>query len=168
VVENLLSSITEPIVKRFEEKISYFRNFVALDTGPEEWFRVEILDVLVDIEGLDVLATNQKFEGFPGRPDFVIKHNNKNYIVELKVLPTDSNYGTGYQRFCGGKTNKADFDGLVNDEVDLIIYIHWPSSDDFSKTKENLKKRYGATPLKEKTIRFDDRVCTITFWGKNV
>ena len=84
--------------------------FVRLDSGPEEWFRVEILKALEALSNVNVLSTNQKWRNLAGRPDFVLENNNNEFSVELKVLPIDRNYKTGYQRFCAGKTNKADFD----------------------------------------------------------
>jgi hypothetical protein len=44
VSNNLIATISGPISKKLEEKLSYFPMFIELDTGPEEWFRVEILD----------------------------------------------------------------------------------------------------------------------------
>jgi len=168
VNDKLISTISGLIVERFEAKKSYFSKFVKLDTGPEEWFRVEILDVLSDANEFEILATNQIFKDLPGRPDIVIKYANKNHIVELKVLPTDRNYNSGYQRFCAGKANKADFDGLVNGEVDLIIYIHWPSNEDFMKTKAKLHKRYHVSCPTVQKIKFNNGICSISFWQKSV
>ncbi len=121
---NLIATISEPISKKLEEKLSYFPMFISLDTGPEEWFRVEILDSLAKLNGVEILATNQRFNDHPGRPDFVVKHDGEDKIIELKVLPTDRNYNNGYQRFCAGKTNKADFYALANGEICLVIYVH--------------------------------------------
>ena len=161
---NLVDAISERITERFKSKPNIFAMFRELDTGPEEWFRVEILDVLSSLKEIETKSTNQEYKNITGRPDFVLNHGGKEYVVELKVLPTDRNYKTGYQRFCAGKSNRADFDALENDEVDLVIYIHWPLRDDFVETSNKLRDRYRVTCHKAELIKCNGLEVTVSFW----
>jgi hypothetical protein len=162
--EALIQKISKPILDKLKSKAAIFGMFKELDTGPEDWFRVEILDAIWKLNKLQVRATNQKYKTFPGRPDFILEQNGEEKAVELKVLPVDRNYPQGYGRFCAGKTNKADFDALSNGEVALVIYVHWPSSDDFEKTRRNLERRYSVTCHTAESFEYQSLSITISFW----
>ena len=164
----LIELLEKKLKEKFENKKEYFNNFVLLDTGPEEWFRIEILDGIRLDKRIQVLSTNQKYKQILGRPDFVFQYSDQEYIVELKVLPLDRNYVSGYQRFCAGKTNRADFEALADGGINFIIYIHWPSKQDFQKTKANLEKRYAVLCSNEQQIEFENGCFTMSFWLRNV
>ena len=164
MVTKLVSKIAGPLISRFKSKSTMFEMFRKLDTGPEEWFRVEILDVLSSLHDIEIRSTNQKYEDDSGRPDFVLIFDREIYVIELKVLLTDRNYKTGYQRFCAGKSNRADFDALSNDEVSLVIYVHWSVHDDFEATKTNLQNRYRVACHRVEQIKQGDLDVTISFW----
>lgn len=162
--EILIDEISKPIVERLESKANIFSMFRSLDTGPEEWFRVEILEAIHALSGISIVATNQRYGDIPGRPDFVLQQGDDEKIVELKVLPVDRNYTSGYQRFCAGKTNKADFDALSNGEIASVIYVHWPSYSDFERTKERLERRYTAKCHSSYRITSEGNEVTVSFW----
>lgn len=167
MAEKLIDVISQPIFGYFKSKSKMFDLFKELDTGPEDWFRIEILKVIRDLSGISILATNQKYEDIPGRPDFVLCHNGSKKIVELKVLPKDRNYNSGYQRFCAVEKNKKDFDALSNDEVDTIIYIYWPDPNGFDETRKRLENRYPAVSCyRQEAIKLDNYTATISFWIK--
>ncbi len=165
MITSVVEILINPIKNHLSCKTEYL-NFIALDTGPEEWFRVEILQALSSLTDVHVISTNQKYVSIQGRPDFILEHKNKNYVIELKVLPIDRNYKTSYQRFCSGKSNKADFDDLSNGERHIVIYIHWPSLTDFESTKTDLMKRYSVKCHLQESFDIDKGKCTISFWIK--
>lgn len=162
--EELIRKISQPIVDRLRSRSDVFAMFKALDTGPEEWFRVEILEAVWQLKELNVESTNQVYKNYSGRPDFVFCFGGVEKIVELKVLPVDRNYNSSYQRFCAGKTNKADFDALSKGEIALVIYVHWPSVKDFEKTKGSLEKRYSVSCQSAEVITAGGIDVTISFW----
>ena len=170
MTKKLISVISSPILKHFQSKSKMFSLFREFDTGPEEWFRIEILKVIQNLNDIHILATNQRYGEIPGRPDFVLRHDDSDkVVVELKVLPKDRNYKTGSQRFCAGKNNKADFDALSNNEVAVVIYIHWPDPNDFDATKKYLEKRYPLVSCHNTGIvEFKDKGATISFWVKKM
>ena len=166
MLDSFPNVVSKLVLKAIERDTSYLSMFVSLDSGPEEWFRMEILKEISAHDELTILTTNQKHNGIAGRPDFVLLYDDIERIVELKVLPIDRNYSRSYQRFCAGKTNKADFDALSNGESDLVVYVHWADRDDFEHTKTKLLKRYSVDCVLDQEILFDDGVCSLSYWRR--
>jgi hypothetical protein len=135
-----------------------------LGTTAEEWFRVELLSVFDALEGITINATNQRIGDYGSRPDFSLSVQNRCLLIELKVLPQDPNYQYGWQRFLAGPNNKRDFEKLVRNERQGIIYIHWPAQSDWQACRRNLESNYAAQCLREDSFALGPYTITLSYW----
>ena len=151
----------------------YLPLFLKYNTSPEEWFRAEILMALHRMGSVSIKGTNHMVDTTRKRPDFCLstcgkqrlqrRYSNK-ILLELKVLPKDRNYNSGWQRFQANKNNKKDFQNLQLGRRQGVIYVYWPDHSDWQGCKKQLVKKYSVDCIHEDCILVSGDAFYFTYW----
>jgi len=153
------------LLAHFEGRSSSLDLFMRREVRSEEWFRLEILVAFESAKGVTIQATNRTKETSRERPDFVIQLGDQTGEVELKLLPADRNFPRGWQCFQSGLNNQKDFENLQDGKRDAIIYLHWPSADDWAACSANLQQNYRVVLVRADSIQTPFGTVTISYWG---
>jgi hypothetical protein len=153
------------ILQHFQARVNYLDLLTSLGTTAEEWFRIELLDVLRAIPAITITATNQQVRNAANRPDFTLNLFAHELLLELKVLPKDRNYPYGWQRFQAGKNNKKDFQHLVSGVRQGIIYVYWPDLADWQGCRANIETAYSVECVSQDQIACGAGHTILSYWG---
>ncbi len=165
-MNRFIEAAADRLLGHFRGQAETLQMFIEREYTSEEWFRIEILSALRGSDNISTGATN-KADDEGARPDLVVVVGDDTLTVELKVLPTDRNYSTAYQRFTAGKNNKNDFRRLRQGDRDGVIYVYWPSQDIWDQCKHSLLRDYpGVECLRSDQVDFPNGTVFITYWGR--
>lgn len=163
-MRDLLNKLADAAGKHFGERASYLDLLMRLRTTAEEWFRVEFLGVLIQLNGVSIAGTNQQTQNSKERPDFSLKVAGLTRLIELKVLPQDQNYPYGWQRFQASRNNKYDFSNLAEGFRDAIVYVYWPDKEDWTKCRANIEKAYHVSCIRQDEIKCETGYVVFSYW----
>lgn len=151
----------------------YLPLFLQYNTSPEEWFRAEILMALHGMSSVSIKGTNHRVDATRNRPDYWLSTRGKRrlprrysnrILIELKVLPKDRNYNSGWQRFQASKNNKKDFLNLQSGARQGVIYVYWPDHADWQECKKRLVEKYKVGCIYEDCLAFGHDSFYFTYW----
>lgn len=163
-MHSLVESHGESICKHFQSRADYLDMLMEFSTTAEEWFRIELLAVMRSMPGVTVLGTNHRGLTGAARPDFSLSMAEKLLQIELKVLPRDRNYSSGWQRFQAGSNNKKDFQSLVGGGRSGVIYVHWPDINDWEICAAKIREVFAVHCLREDRISCNGGTVILSYW----
>ncbi len=152
------------IARHFQGRVRHLEMLKELGTNAEDWFRIELLGVIQGT-GCEIMGTNQRATSATDRPDFALRVDNDELLIELKMLPKDRNYRYGWQRFLASPNNKRDFDKVMAGLRSGIIYIYWPGVSDWQRCRKNLENLYAVECLRQDSIGCIDGVVLKSYWA---
>lgn len=165
-MELLPSLFQQAFTGYFSGKSAHLSLFHSLGTVPEQWFRGEILWLLSRLPKIHIVATNSESKEWEGKPDLVLEHEGRRFLIELKVLPKDRNYRYGWQRFLAGSYNKRDFEMLQAGHRDGVIYVYWPDIADWKDCKDKLLEKYRVTCANQFEVSIESGAAIFSLWLK--
>ena len=151
-MRGLVDVSADKVAEQFRAQLATLGMLQRLGTTAEEWFRVELLSVFDALHHVNIDATNQRVGHDRSRPDFSLSIEGRSLLIELKVLPQDTNYPYGWQRFQAGANNKKDFENLVSGVRHGVIYVYWPTLNDWKQCRQNIKTNYSVECVREDII----------------
>ncbi len=164
-MRGLVDIYSDKVAEHFRAQLTTLGMLQRLGTTAEEWFRVEFLSVFDALGDININATNHRVGHNRSRPDFSLSIEGRSLLIELKVLPQDTNYPYGWQRFQAGANNKKDFENLVSGKRHGIIYIYWPTPNDWQQCRQNIESNYSVECVREDTIPSCTTYATIiSYW----
>lgn len=152
------------LLDNFSSRQQYLSMLMGIGTTAEEWFRIEILGVLLKLPGITIVGTNHRTQQGADRPDFTLTWNNHALLVELKVLPQDKNYPYGWQRFLASPNNRKDFNSVVGGTRSGVIYIHWADEEDWRACRLKIEAMFEVECLQEDVLSCASSSVVFSYW----
>ncbi len=151
-MRDFIECASDKVAEHFRARQSYLELWQCIGTTAEEWFRVELLSVFDSLQGVTIEATNQRVGTDKERPDFSLQIQGRPLRIELKVLPQNAHYQSGWGRFQAVPNNNKDFMNLVSGERQGIIYVHWPSPKDWRQCRKRILEKYAVECVREDSL----------------